>query len=129
MSLTAGRQTKCVLVVDDIPDNIFLVQLILETKGYKVNGAPSGFAALSLIKAGSIKPDLIILDLMMPGMNGYEVIKRLQAGKNASHIPILLMTANQEVSPRQAKESGADGILYKPLNLEKFLQKVEQFNL
>ena len=125
MSLVADKQTKHILVVDDIADNIFLVQFILETEGYQVNAAESGEIALELVKTKGVKPDLIILDLMMPGMNGYEVIEHLRNYQNLSHIPVLLMTANKDISCNRAKEAGADGIFYKPLDLEQFLTTVK----
>lgn len=120
MLQTADEKNKHVLVIDDIADNIFLVQFVLEAKGYKVSTANSGEAALNLLETARFKPDLIILDLMMPGMNGYEVINCLRKHHELAHICVFLMTANTEVSYEKAKEAGADGILYKPLDIEKF---------
>ena len=128
MSLVTEKHTKRILVVDDIADNLFLVQFLLETQGYMVNTAESGEAALAQIEIESVKPDLIILDLMMPRMNGYEVISYLRSHQDLLHIPILLMTADISVSDRKAKDVGADGIVYKPLDLEQILTKVELFS-
>ena len=129
MSLITDKQTKRILVVDDVADNIFLIQFILETQGYKVDTADSGEAALNLLEAVAIEPDIIILDLMMPTMNGYEVIDHLRKQQKLARICVLLMTANTEVSYEKAKEAGADGILYKPLDLEYFLTKIELLNI
>ena len=127
MSLTIGKQSKRVLVVDDVADNVFLVQFILESQGYKVDTAQSGKAALAQIETANPKPDLIVLDLMMPEMNGFEVIDRLRNQKNLSHIPTILMTANTSVSCQQAKGAGADEVIYKPLQLEQFMAKIALF--
>lgn len=127
MSLTTGKQSKRVLVVDDVADNIFLVQFILESQGYEVDTAQSGKAALAQIEAANHKPDLIILDLMMPKMNGFEVINRLRSQTNLPHIPTILMTANTSVSCQQAKSAGADEVIYKPLELEQFVAKIAQY--
>lgn len=129
MSLVTDKPTKRVLVVDDVADNIFLVQFILETQGYQVNTAESGKTALDRIQTEAVKPDLIVLDLMMPVMNGYEVIDRLHNHRNLPHIPVLLMTADREVSCQKAKEAGADKLLYKPLDLEQFMATVKLFDV
>ena len=128
MSLVTDKPKKHILVVDDAADNIFLVQFILETEGYQVDAAESGELALKFIEAKIVKPDLIILDLMMPKMNGYEVIKSLRDRHELPRIPVLLMTANQDVSDDRARAAGADGIFYKPLDLEEFLRAVELFS-
>ena len=125
----ADEKNKHVLVIDDVADNIFLVQLILETKGYKVSTANSGKAALNLLETIRLKPDLIILDLMMPVMNGYEVINHLRKHHELAHICVFLMTANTEVSYEKAKEVGADEILYKPLDIEQFVTRIELLNV
>ena len=127
MSLITEKQTKRILVVDDIEDNLFLMQLLLETQGYQVDTAQSGQAALDRLHIEGI-PDLIILDLMMPGMNGYEVIDYLRNQDNLPDIPILLVTANTSVNHQQANEAGANEVLYKPLDIKQFLTKVELFN-
>ena len=128
MSLITDKQTKRILVVDDVADNIFLIQFVLETQGYKVDIADSGEAALTLLEREEI-PDLIILDLMMPVMNGYEVINRLRNHQRLADVCVLLMTANTSVSCEKAKAAGADGIIYKPVDLEQFLSKIELFDI
>ena len=127
MSLITDKQFKRVLVVDDVADNIFLVQFILESQGYEVDTAQSGKAALAWIETANPKPDLIILDLMMPEMNGFEVIVRLHNQKNLPHIATILMTANTSVSCQQAKRAGADEVIYKPLDLKQFMAKIVQY--
>ncbi len=129
MTLITDKQIKRILVVDDIADNIFLVQFILESQGYKVDTANSGEAALTLLETSRTKPDLMILDVMMPVMNGYEVINRLRKHQELDRICVLLMTANTEITHKKAQEVGADGILYKPLNLEQFSTRIELLNI
>ena len=125
----ADEKNKHVLVIDDVADNIFLVQLILEAQGYKVSTANSGEAALNILETDSLKPNLIILDLMMPVMNGYEVINHLRKHHELAHICVFLMTANTEVSYEKAKKAGADEILYKPLDIEQFVNRIELLNV
>ena len=129
MSLTIDKPTKRVLVVDDVADNIFLVQFLLEDRGYKVSTAENGKTAVFQVKTAAVKPDLIVLDLMMPEMNGYEVINYLRHCQNLPNIPILLMTADESISYDEAIDAGADEIMYKPLNLEQFLTKVKSFDI
>ncbi len=129
MSLITRKPTKRVLIVDDIADNLFLAQFILEDQGYEVNTANSGKAAITQVETEKIKPDLIILDLMMPEMDGYEVIEYLRNHQKAPYIPVLLMTADTSVSCEDALHAGASGIIYKPWDLEQFLKKVEMFNV
>lgn len=129
MSLTIDKPSKRVLVVDDVADNIFLVQFLLEDRGYKVSTAENGKTAVFQVKTAAVKPDLIVLDLMMPEMNGYEVINYLRHCQNLPNIPILLMTADESISYDEAIDAGADEIMYKPLNLEQFLTKVKSFDI
>jgi len=127
MSLKIKPQTKRVLVVDDVPDNLLLAQFFLETQGYTVSTVESGKAALAYVATEIANPNIIILDLMMPEMNGYEVIDDLRHHQNLPNIPILLMTANQDVSYEDARNAGANSLVYKPLDLTQFLEKVESF--
>ena len=121
MSGTIGRDTECILVVDDCQDNLFLMQLILENQGYLVKVANSGTEAIR--KMNCQKFDLILLDLMMPNMNGYEVMKYMGNLKQP-FIPIFLVTANQYVTRKQAMAAGANGIIYKPIDIKVLLSEV-----
>ena len=127
MSFITEKQVQRILVVDDVKDNLFLAQFILETEGYEVDTAENGEAAITKIRTEVPKPNLIVLDIMMPKMDGYEVIHCLRQ-LNLSYIPILLMTADTNVSYQKAIDSGADGLIYKPIDLKQFLTKVEMFN-
>lgn len=128
MSFVTDNPTKRILVVDDVADNVLLVQFILEIQGYKVDTADNGKAALAFLKTEVTKPDLIVLDLMMPVMNGYEVIHHLRNNRELARICVLLVTANTDVSLERAKQAGADDVLYKPLDIEQFLIRIELLN-
>lgn len=107
--------TARVLVVDDIEANRRLVQAKLEAKYYTVLLSHSGEHAIS--SAIHQQPDIILLDVMMPGMDGFEVCRRLKEDPKHRHIPVVMVTALSEVADRvQGLESGADDFLTKPVN-------------
>lgn len=120
-----SENNRNILVVDDIEDNLYLIQFLLETQGYKVLLANSGKKALDCAKR--YQPDLILLDLMMPRMNGYEVMKRLRRDRTTSAIPVSIVTADKYFSYTEAKNIGADSIVYKPLDLDLLLQQIASY--
>ena len=83
-----------ILIVDDTPANIDVLDLFLEKEGYKITIAQSGESALDL--ADRISPDLILLDVMMPGIDGFETCRRLKSNDKTSDIPIIFITARNE---------------------------------
>ncbi len=102
-----------ILIVDDDLDTLKLVGLILQRQGYQIAAANGGQAALA--KASADKPDLILLDLMMPDLDGYEVARRLRADPATAHIPIIMFTAKTLLDDKVAGfEAGADDYLTKP---------------
>jgi two-component system cell cycle response regulator len=104
-----------VLVVDDIEANVRLLQAKLEVEYYEVLTAPEGQTALE--KAALEQPDIILLDVMMPGMDGFEVCRRLKANPATHHIPVVLVTALDGRRDRlTGLESGADDFLTKPID-------------
>jgi len=111
-----------VLVVDDAPDNVLLVQSILEEEGYDIITAETGRDALAAIDASP--PDLILLDVMMPGMDGFEVTKRVRARPDLPFIPILLITAYDQPSVVQGLDTGADDFIRKPVEVDELLARV-----
>ena len=116
------QQEKYILVVDDSADNLSLMKLMLESEGYKVDTADSGPEALRKIK--KCHPSLVLLDIMMPRMNGYEVIARLRKDKSLPFIRVYFVTADKYTEERQAIAAGADGLIYKPVDLHDLLLKV-----
>ncbi|MEC4986348.1 MAG: HAMP domain-containing sensor histidine kinase [Oscillatoria sp. PMC 1068.18] len=111
-----------ILVVDDSPDNLFLVQSILEEEGYEIDLAEEGRTALAKIEASP--PDLVLLDVMMPEMDGLEVTKRIRDNQNLPFIPILLITAFDQPSVVKGLDSGADDFIRKPVEVDELLARV-----
>lgn len=111
-----------ILVVDDSPDNVFLIQTILEEEGYVIATAEDGASALAQIEQSP--PDLVLLDVMMPGMDGFEVTKRIRQNKKLSFIPILLITAHDKPSVAQGLDMGADDFIRKPVEVDELLARV-----
>lgn len=102
-----------ILIVDDDLDTLRLVGLMLQHQGYRINAASSGIQAISMSQTD--KPDLILLDIMMPEMDGYEVARKLRSDTNTSSIPIIMFTAKTQVDDKVAGfEAGADDYLTKP---------------
>ena len=102
-----------ILIIDDDVDTLKLVGLMLERQGYRIAVASNGLLGIS--KAGNERPDLILLDVMMPDLDGYEVTKRLRADPNLAHIPVIMFTAKSMVDDKVAGfEAGVDDYLTKP---------------
>jgi two-component system, sensor histidine kinase and response regulator len=115
-------RTSHVLAVDDTPDNLFLIKAILGDEGYKVNVAKDGIDALNKITQSP--PDLILLDIMMPGMDGYEVTQRIRQNPALPYIPILLITAHEQSSVVEGLDAGADDFIRKPFDTDELLARV-----
>ncbi|MDZ4770396.1 MAG: response regulator, partial [Chloroflexota bacterium] len=112
-----------ILVVDDDVDSLKLIGLMLQRNGYEVVAANSGVQALG--RATSETPDLIILDVMMPDMDGYEVCRRLRADTRTRAIPIIMFTAKTMIDDKVAGfEAGADDYLTKPTHPAELAQRV-----
>jgi CheY-like chemotaxis protein len=112
---TTGNRKPRVLVVDDTPDNLFLMTALLEDS-CEVLTAESGPEALA-IAGGSEPPDLILLDVMMPGMDGHAVMRRLRQHPATARIPVVFLTASPEIAEEHATTGfGAVGFLPKPIN-------------
>ncbi|MEL6494284.1 MAG: HAMP domain-containing sensor histidine kinase [Cyanobacteria bacterium J06623_7] len=122
MPVAENRGESYILAVDDIPDNLLLVQLALEQEGHRVVVADNGETALQKIK--QFPPSLILLDVMMPGMDGYEVTRRIREDRNIPFIPILLVTARSESSLVQGLDAGADEFVRKPFQIEELQARV-----
>ena len=115
---------KKVLVVDDDPGIIKLLQSILAADGFEVATARDGLDAMVQIK--NSKPDLIVLDIMMPEINGYDVCRNLKFDSPYKDIPIILLTSrDQEIDPRIGQMIGID-YMQKPVDRTVFLSKVKQ---
>ncbi len=107
--------TARILVVDDIPANVRLLEAKLMAEYFEVLTASDGFSALEVAHAQA--PDLILLDVMMPGMDGFEVAEHLKSDSKTRHIPIVMITALTDTADRvRGLEAGADDFLSKPVN-------------
>jgi CheY-like chemotaxis protein len=117
---------KKILIVDDDPNVLELFQDVLEGRGYQVVPFTRGWEALQAVSRE--KPDLIILDIMMPRVNGYEVCQILKENPKTKGIPVIFLTAlSHQEALKRAAEGGADDFLIKPCPTEKLLKHVEKY--
>ncbi len=117
------EKNKTVMVVDDNPDIVTIVKTILEGKGYGVQSAYSGQEVFNLLSEQ--KPDLIILDIMMPQMDGLEVLTRLKGEPTTSTIPVILLTAKvQYEDVLGGYKMGADYYITKPFTSTQLLNGI-----
>ena len=113
-----------ILVVDDEPDILQLTKLRLEASGFEVMTAATGPEGLE--KARGEKPDLMVLDLMLPGLNGYEICTMLKQDTRYQEMPIVLFTAKaQEKDEKLGMACGANAYVRKPFKGEELLQKIQ----
>ncbi len=124
----ASAAAPTVLVVDDENWNLTLVESVLDDTGYRIITATDGAAALDLVASESAMnrpPDAIVLDIMMPGMDGYEVCRRLKSSRRTYFIPIVLLTALADTGSKvKGLEAGADDFLGKPINRIELLTRL-----
>jgi DNA-binding response OmpR family regulator len=114
-------QRPLVLAVDDEPNILKMISVNLSLEGYKIITASDGLSALTLFE--EYTPDLIILDIMMPGIDGFEVIDRIR--KLGSNVPIIILSGRDDInSLRDALEKGADDYINKPFNIHLLLARV-----
>jgi CheY-like chemotaxis protein len=111
-----------ILVVDDTETNVRLLEAVLAPRGYTVLEASSGEAALSLLDEHAA--DVVLLDILMPGMDGYEVCRRLRANPATTHLPVIMITASETKQKIQALEAGADDFVVKPFDKAELLATV-----
>ncbi len=111
-----------ILIVDDLADNSFLLQTLLENEGYQVDVADSGQEALEKVVAAP--PALILLDVMMPGMNGFEVTRRIRQNSRLPFIPIVLVSGYDQPDLEQGQTLGANGFIRKPIDFEDVITQV-----
>ncbi|NPV13788.1 response regulator [candidate division WOR-3 bacterium] len=119
------ERNKTVLVVDDEPDIRLILQARLEAAGYRVETASNGLEALNRIRTQP--PDLVILDLMLPGMDGFAVCAMLKRDQRFNHIPIIILSARSQTQDKKTGSSlGADAYITKPFQPQELLGTIEQ---
>jgi adenylate cyclase len=111
-----------ILVVDDVPENVRLLEAVLEAQGHDVVSATDGRTALEL--AVSAEPDLVLLDVMMPPPDGLEVCKRLREQEETAVLPVIMLTASVGSEKLTAIEAGADDFIPKPFNRDELLTRI-----
>ncbi|MCQ9206414.1 MAG: response regulator [Omnitrophica bacterium] len=117
---------KKILIIDDEEDLMYLMKLRLEFQNYEVLPLNTSTRALEVAKRE--KPDLIILDIMMPEKNGYEICKELKDNMDTHRIPVILFTAKPQAKERVSglyESVGADDYIFKDFELEKLLSKIK----
>ncbi len=119
-----AEEKKLILIVDDNPENRQVLGSLLLEVGYEVGAAPDGYKALEFIE--NEEPDLILLDVMMPGMDGFEVCEKLKSNMLTKHIPVIFLTAKTSTEDivRGFNVGGVDYIS-KPFNSEELLARVK----
>jgi len=111
-----------ILVVDDIPENVRLLEAVLAPRGYEVVSATNGREALELVE--SEKPDLVLLDVVMPEMDGYAVCQALRNDEENAVLPVIMVTSSIGPEKTKAIEAGADDFIPKPFNHDELLTRV-----
>ncbi len=115
-----------VMVVDDEPDIRMVLSKMLRKRGYEVELCESAEEALELLSTGKL-PDVIIMDLMMPGMSGIEACRTIKSDDRLSGIPVIILTVMSEPEAKQeSREAGADAHVDKPINMAKLFSTIEK---
>jgi len=111
------------LIIDDDPDLVSLIRRTLEfMAGWEVQTALSGAAGIALARAAPL--DVILVDLMMPEMDGYEVCRRLKVDAATAAVPVVMLTARRDLDERLLAETGAAGVLFKPFQPQDLARQV-----
>lgn len=111
-----------VLIVDDLPQNLRLLDAVLSPRGYRLLPAASGDEALRILR--DKKLDLVLLDIVMPDMDGYEVCRRIRADPSTAYLPVVMITASGNQEKLQAIEAGADDFVTKPFEKAELLARI-----
>lgn len=124
--MTSFNEKATILYVEDNPDNRMLVRRILLSEDYGLIEAQNAAQALDLLK--DAHPDLILMDINMPDMDGYTLTSRIKSMPGFEHIPIIALTANVMRGDKEKTiEAGCDGYIQKPLDIDQLLREVERF--
>ena len=114
-----------ILVVDDEPNIVLSLEFLVEQAGYKVTTAEDGEQALACVEIAT--PDLILLDISLPGISGFDVLEQLRAQAATERLPIIMLTAHgREVEREKGMAMGADDYITKPFSTQALVEKVRQ---
>ena len=119
-----AKKTGKIMIADDDPAIVDALQILLEDEGYDVSATVNGEKVMK-INNGS-RPDLLLLDIWMSGVNGGDICKQLKCQDTTKEIPVIMISANRDTETI-AKQSGADDFLLKPFDIDDLLQKIEKF--
>ena len=124
--MTSGRK---VLVVEDNDMNMQLVEYLLEEGGYDIVKATSGEEALAITRdSAAAAPDLILMDIHLPGLDGLSVVREMKTSARTQRVPILALTAHAMRGDKDRfLEAGCDGYISKPIDVKTFLSSIEQY--
>jgi len=124
--MTSFNEKATILYVEDNPDNRMLVRRILLSEDYGLIEAQNAAQALDLLKDS--RPDLILMDINMPDMDGYTLTSRIKSMPGFERVPIIALTANvMRGDKEKTLEAGCDGYIQKPLDIDQLLREVERF--
>jgi DNA-binding response OmpR family regulator len=114
-----------ILIIDDEPDIVETLTLMLQARNYDVVTAMDGTEGLAKVKTE--RPDITLLDIMMPGMSGYDVCQKLKTSNDTKKMPVIMLTAKGEnEAVMKARKAGADDYIVKPFNLPTLVNKVNK---
>ncbi len=117
---------KTILYIEDNPDNRSLIRRVLEAEGYSVIEAPNARIALTVLEKGN--PDLILMDINMPDMDGYALTAKIRSMPAHTRVPIVAVTANVMRGDREKSlEAGCDGYIQKPIDIDNLTNQIERF--
>jgi DNA-binding response OmpR family regulator len=119
--MSDGQEAR-ILVVDDVLENVRLLEAVLTSRGYEVVSASDGVTALELV--GSANPDLVLLDVVMPGIDGYAVCRQLREREETAVLPVIMLTASLGPEKTRAIDAGADDFIPKPFNHDELFARV-----
>lgn len=113
-----------ILIVDDSPTEVHVIKTMLEKNGYEVSSADSGEAGIA--RAKEIKPDLVLMDIVMPGLNGFQATRQLSNDADTSSIPVIIVsTKDQETDKVWGKRQGAKDYITKPVAEKELVEKIK----
>lgn len=119
------QQKKTILIIDDSSTNNLLFQSILEENGFEVIVSTTGKAGLAAMQKN--KADLVLLDVMMPGLDGFDVLKEIKEDENNQSVPVLMLTAKKDSeSMKKALDLGAADYLIKPVGIKEIVEKIRK---